>query len=102
MSESTVAAKAVSYITFRIVNEARQESAMSYGPLVAERAILAVDRFLSGVMTYVWTSTLSHQQTTRKPVSSHRQQPPPEEDYGGGDICSLQETVSTEDDQPLD
>lgn len=28
--------------------------------------------------------------------------PPPEEDLGGGDICSLQEQPSTEDDKPLD
>jgi hypothetical protein len=31
-----------------------------------------------------------------------RAQPPPEEDLGGGDICSLQEQPSTDDDQPLD
>jgi hypothetical protein len=29
-------------------------------------------------------------------------QPQPEEDLGGGDICSLQEQPSTDDDQPLD
>jgi hypothetical protein len=29
-------------------------------------------------------------------------QPLPEEDLGGGDICSLQEQPSTDDDQPLD
>jgi hypothetical protein len=75
---------------------------MSYGTLVAERAILAIDRFLEGAMTYVWTSTLCRQDATRKPVSTHRQRPPPEEDYGGGDICSLEETASTEDDMPLD
>lgn len=28
--------------------------------------------------------------------------PPPEEDLGGGDVCSLQEQPSTEDDTPLD
>jgi hypothetical protein len=28
--------------------------------------------------------------------------PPPEEDLGGGDICSLESTPSTEDDRPLD
>ena len=27
--------------------------------------------------------------------------PPPEEDLGGGDIASLEEQASTEDDQPL-
>ena len=31
-----------------------------------------------------------------------RTQPQPEEDLGGGDICSLQEHLSTDDDQPLD
>jgi hypothetical protein len=31
-----------------------------------------------------------------------RTQPLPEEDLGGGDICSLQEYPSTDDDQPLD
>jgi hypothetical protein len=31
-----------------------------------------------------------------------RTQPQPEEDLGGGDICSLQEYPSTDDDQPLD
>jgi hypothetical protein len=31
-----------------------------------------------------------------------RMQPEPEEDLGGGDICSLQEQSSTDDDQPLD
>lgn len=29
-------------------------------------------------------------------------QPPPEEQLGGGDICSLEEAPSTEDDKPLD
>ena len=29
-------------------------------------------------------------------------QPPAEDDLGGGDICSIEETPSTEDDQPLD
>jgi len=31
-----------------------------------------------------------------------RPQPLPEEDLGGGDICSLQEQPSTDDDKPLD
>jgi hypothetical protein len=31
-----------------------------------------------------------------------RTQPPPEEDLGGGDICSLEERPSTDDDKPLD
>jgi hypothetical protein len=28
--------------------------------------------------------------------------PPPEEQLGGGDICSLEEQPSTDDDKPLD
>jgi hypothetical protein len=28
--------------------------------------------------------------------------PPPEDHLGGGDICSLQEQPSTDDDKPLD
>ena len=28
--------------------------------------------------------------------------PPPEEQLGGGDICSLEEAPSTEDDKPLE
>lgn len=31
-----------------------------------------------------------------------RRQPQAEEELGGGDICSLQEQPSTDDDQPLD
>jgi hypothetical protein len=31
-----------------------------------------------------------------------RMHPPPEEDLGGGDICSLEERSSTDDDKPLD
>jgi hypothetical protein len=34
--------------------------------------------------------------------SKRRCQPEPEDDLGGGDICSLQEQPSTDDDQPLD
>jgi hypothetical protein len=37
----------------------------------------------------------------RKPGKG-RTQPPPEEDLGGGDICSLEERPSTDDDKPLD
>lgn len=28
--------------------------------------------------------------------------PPPEDELGGGDICSLEEAPSTDDDKPLD
>ncbi len=31
-----------------------------------------------------------------------REVPPAEEDMGGGDICSLEEQSSTDDDKPLD
>jgi hypothetical protein len=70
---------------------------MSHVTSVAERAILLLDRFLGGAMTFVWTST----STLHHRVSPKRQQPPPEEDYGGGDICSL-ESSPTEEDLLLD
>jgi hypothetical protein len=42
-------------------------------------------------------------QLVRKQRSPKRRtQPPPEEALGDGDICSLQEQPSTDDDQPLD
>jgi hypothetical protein len=41
-------------------------------------------------------------QLARKYQGKRRMQPLPEEDLGGGDICSLQEQPSTDDDQPLD
>jgi hypothetical protein len=34
-------------------------------------------------------------------AASRRLHPPPEEDLGGGDICSLEEKPSTEDNMPL-
>jgi hypothetical protein len=74
---------------------------MSHGTSVAERAILLLDRFLGGAMTFVWTSTSTLHHRDAKPLSPKRQQPPPEEDYGGGDICSL-ESSPTEEDLLLD
>jgi hypothetical protein len=41
-------------------------------------------------------------QLASKYQGKRRTQPLPEEDLGGGDICSLQEQPSTDDDQPLD
>jgi len=38
----------------------------------------------------------------RRRLLKRRTQPQAEEDLGGGDICSLQEQPSTDDDQPLD
>ena len=35
-------------------------------------------------------------------AGGRRTHPPPEEDLGGGDICSLEERPSTDDDKPLD
>jgi hypothetical protein len=74
---------------------------MSYGMSVAERAILVLDRFLGGAITFVWTSTSTLHHRDARPVSPKRQQPLPEEDYGGGDICSL-ESPPTDDDLLLD
>jgi len=62
---------------------------MNYVTSVTERAVFAVDYFLNRAMVYAWETTL------------RRQQPVAEEDFGGGDICSLQEQTSTDDDQPL-
>jgi hypothetical protein len=62
---------------------------MNYVTSVAERTIVAVDYFLNRAMVFAWEATL------------RRQQPAAEEDYGGGDICSLPEATSTDDDQPL-
>jgi hypothetical protein len=76
---------------------------MNYASSVAGRTISTVDSLLNRAMTYAWTSTLRHQDEIEKRASRKwRQQPSPEEDFGGGDICSLQESPSTEDDQPLD
>src|ERR1700689_4385614 len=37
----------------------------------------------------------------RKAAKARMRHPPPEEDLGGGDICSLEEKPSTEDNMPL-
>jgi hypothetical protein len=63
---------------------------MNYVTSITERTIWAVDYFLNRAMVYAWTSVLK------------RQQPLDEDDYGGGDFCSLHETASADDDQPLD
>ena len=62
---------------------------MNYVTSVTERAVVVVDYFLSRAMVLAWEATL------------RRQHPAGEEDYGGGDICSLPEATSTDDDQPL-
>ena len=62
---------------------------MNYVTSVTERTIIAVDYFLNRAMVLAWEATL------------RRQQPAAEEDFGGGDICSLSEATSTDDDQPL-
>jgi hypothetical protein len=55
----------------------------------AERTMVAVDYFINSAMSRAWAS-----------VCSKRLRPPSE--YGGGDICSLEETTSMQDDQPLE
>jgi hypothetical protein len=56
----------------------------------AERTMVAIDYFLNSAMSRAWASVCE------------RVQPPSEEDYGGGDICSLEATTSTQDDHPLE
>lgn len=38
----------------------------------------------------------------REAESAQPVQPEPEHDLGGGDICSLEQEASTDDDKPLD
>jgi len=68
---------------------------MNFSASLVERTIVAFDNFISRVFSAGWS-------VCRDALRYERQQPPPEEDYGGGDICSLEETPSTEDDQPLE
>ena len=68
---------------------------MNFSASLVERTIVAFDNFISRVISAGWS-------VCRDALRYERQQPPPEEDYGGGDICSLEETPSTEDDQPLE
>jgi hypothetical protein len=70
--------------------------AMNFSASLVERTIVAVDYFINRAISGAWESIC------RSALGYKRQQPLPEEDYGGGDICSLEETHSTEDDQPLE
>lgn len=45
--------------------------------------------------------THSHVKKKLKPLPRD-EHPPPEDDLGGGDICSLEDAPSTDDDKPLD
>jgi hypothetical protein len=69
---------------------------MNFTAFLAERAIVAVDHFINRAISCAWESAC------RNALRRKWYRPPPEEDYGGGDICSLEETASTEDDQPLE
>jgi hypothetical protein len=69
---------------------------MNFTTSLAERAIVAVDHFINRAISSAWESAC------RDALRRKWYQPPPEEDYGGGDICSLEEITSTEDDQPLE
>ena len=70
--------------------------AMNFSASLVERTIVTVDYFINRAISGAWESVC------RSALGYKRQQPLPEEDYGGGDICSLEETHSTEDDQPLE
>jgi hypothetical protein len=70
--------------------------AMNFSASLVERTIVAVDYFINRAISGAWESVC------RSALGYKRQQALPEEDYGGGDICSLEETRSTEDDQPLE
>jgi hypothetical protein len=64
---------------------------MNFSSTLVERTIVALNYFSDAC-----------ESACRSALGYKRQQPPPEEDYGGGDICSLDGTCSTEDDQPLE
>ena len=70
--------------------------AMNFTASLAERAIVAVAHFINRAISGAWESAC------RDALRRKWYQPPPEEDYGGGDVCSLEETTSPEDDQPLE
>jgi hypothetical protein len=74
---------------------------MNYASSVAERAVLSVDRFISQMMAYAWASTLERRCPGKELTPLWRSQPEGEENYGGGDLCSPEVQVSTDDDQPL-
>jgi hypothetical protein len=61
---------------------------------LTERTIVAADVLINRVMSHAWASVCRNE--------FQRLQPRSEEDYGGGDICCLEETASTQDDQPLE
>jgi hypothetical protein len=67
---------------------------MNFSASLLEWTIIAVDYCFHRAISGAWESVCRD--------ALRRQQLPPEEDYGGGDICSLEETPSTEDDQPLE
>jgi hypothetical protein len=61
------------------------------------RAIVAVDHFLEVAITQAWEAvsrTIEGTCDWRNLV--------PEDEYGGGDICSLDDATSSEDDEPLE
>jgi hypothetical protein len=69
---------------------------MNYSASFVERTIVAVDYFINRAISGAWESVC------REALRYERQQPPLEEDYGGCDICSLEQTPYTEDDQPFE
>jgi hypothetical protein len=90
-------------VGYRAVGEAPCERAAAHGMLAKNSRVYAGD-FPSAYMAQ-WENIMFKliKQLVRMHRSPKRRtQPLPEEDLGGGDICSLQEQPSTDDDQPLD
>ncbi len=90
-------------VGYTAVGEAPCERAPAHSMLAKNRRVYAGD-FPSAYngtgenIVFKRIKQLARKQ--RRP--KRRTQPQPEEDLGGGDICSLQEQPSTDDDQPLD
>ena len=61
---------------------------------VAVRALLAVDHLLNLAMNHAW-------EQVRQDAERRGSLRLPEDEYGGGDLCSLERPMPTEDDQPL-
>ena len=68
---------------------------MNFAISAAEYIVIAVDRFLNSAMQKLW-EFISEKATIGPGFTMC-----PEEEYGG-DICSLGETASADDDEPLD
>lgn len=81
---------------YRRLDQARRLQTAALDPLTRDRLNDLVGHLQSQLSEV--EARDADAQTTRLP-DNH---PPPEQDLGGGDICSLEQEPSTDDDRPLD